>query len=126
MFTLDLKSRKSLFEQIVDGCKSMIISGELSPGDKLLSVREMSSILTVNPNTIQKAYSRLEQEGWIYMVAGRGAFVMDGIPKGAGEKAAAVFEQIAELLEQLVFLGQTEEMIREGIEKRMRERGFLQ
>ena len=51
MFQLDLKSRKSIYEQIVDGCKEMIICGDLEPNEKLPSVREMSALLTVNPNT---------------------------------------------------------------------------
>ena len=62
MFQLDLKSKKSIYEQITDGCKEYIISGVLKAGDKLPSVRELSSILTVNPNTIQKAYGYLEAQ----------------------------------------------------------------
>lgn len=122
MFKLDLKSRKSLFEQIVDGCKSMIISGELGPGDKLLSVREMSAILTVNPNTIQKAYSRLEQDGWIYMVAGRGAFVMDDIPKADSVKKETVYVQVRELVGQLIYLGEDSETLLERIREMIEER----
>lgn len=122
MFKLDLKSRKSLFEQIIDGCKSMIISGELNPGDKLLSVREMSSILTVNPNTIQKAYSRLEQEGWIYMVAGRGAFVSDDIPRADAEKKESVYFQIEELISQLLYLGEKDSILFERLKKMIEER----
>lgn len=111
-----------MFEQIVDGCKSMIISGELGPGDKLLSVREMSAILTVNPNTIQKAYSRLEQDGWIYMVAGRGAFVMDDIPKADSVKKETVYAQVRELVGQLIYLGEDSEALLERIREMIEER----
>ena len=55
MFQLDLKSRKSIYEQVVDNVKELIMAGVLSKEEKLPSVRELSKILTVNPNTIQKA-----------------------------------------------------------------------
>lgn len=75
MFQLDLKSRKSLYEQVVDNMKELIINGILKSEDKLPSVRELSKILTVNPNTIQKSYKELEYQGYIYTVSGLGTFV---------------------------------------------------
>ena len=66
MFQLDLKSRKSIYEQVVDNLKEMIISGVLKSGEKLPSVRELSRMLTVNPNTVQKAYRELERQGYVY------------------------------------------------------------
>ena len=52
MFQLDLKSRKSIYEQVVDNMKELIISGVLKPEDKLPSVRELSKTLTVNPGSL--------------------------------------------------------------------------
>ena len=66
MFQLDLKSRKSIYEQVVDNVKELIITGVLKAESKLPSVRELSRTLTVNPNTIQKAYRELEHQGFIY------------------------------------------------------------
>lgn len=106
MFQLDLKNRKSIYEQIVDGCKDMIISGELKPGQKIPSVREMSAKLIVNPNTIQKAYRKLESDGWIYTVAGRGAFVSDENHDGDGQQLETVYEQIGALIAELRYLGE--------------------
>ena len=105
MFQLDLKSRKSIYEQIVDGCKEMIISGSMKAGDKLPSVREMSAKLTVNPNTIQKAYSKLEADGWIYTVAGRGAFVSDEKHEGDRQQLDTIYERIGALVSELRYLG---------------------
>ena len=62
MIQLDLKSRKSIYEQVIDGFKELITRGVLHAGDKLPSVRELSRTLTVNPNTIQKAYRQLEAD----------------------------------------------------------------
>jgi GntR family transcriptional regulator len=75
MFHVDLASRKSIYEQIVENIRDLIHSGALNAADKLPSVRELSKTLTVNPNTTQKAYRELEREGYIYSVAGMGTFV---------------------------------------------------
>lgn len=75
MFQLDSKSRKSIYEQVVDNTKEMILSKVLKADEKLPSVRELSGILTVNPNTVQKAYRELEKLGYVYSVTGVGTFV---------------------------------------------------
>jgi len=77
MFQLDLKSRKSIYEQVVDNLRGLIVSGALAPDEKLPSVRDLSKTLTVNPNTIQKAYRQLESLKYIYTVSGLGTFVSD-------------------------------------------------
>lgn len=75
MFKIDLKSRKAIYEQVVDNFKEMIISGVLKPDEKVPSVRDMAKELTINPNTIQKAYRELENRGYFYSVSGLGSFV---------------------------------------------------
>lgn len=77
MFQLDLKSRKSIYEQVMDNLKELIISGVLKEEEKLPSVRDLSRSLTVNPNTVQKAYRELERQGYIYTVSGLGTFVSE-------------------------------------------------
>ena len=56
MLQLDLKSRKSIYEQVMDQLKEQIMTGQMATGEKLPSVRELSKSITVNPNTVQKAY----------------------------------------------------------------------
>lgn len=105
MFQLDLKDRRSIYEQIIDGFKGMIARGELSPGDRLPSVRELSTKLTVNPNTIQKSYSALEAQGWIYTVAGRGCFVSEQRPGADEKQLTAAFAKLNEVLRELAYVG---------------------
>lgn len=81
MFAIDLKSRKPISRQIIDNIKELIVSGVLAEDEKLPSVREMASYLTVNPNTVQKAFRILEQQGYIYMSPGRGTFVQSDAVK---------------------------------------------
>ena len=75
MFQLDMKSNKSVYEQVIDNIKELVMTGVLPEGSKLPSVRELSRQLTINPNTVQKAFKELERDGFIYTVSGRGTFV---------------------------------------------------
>ncbi|WP_207705517.1 GntR family transcriptional regulator [Hathewaya massiliensis] len=66
-----------IYIQIMNYLKSKIVTGELKPNDKLPSVRELSSTIKVNPNTIQRTYSELEREGVTYTQRGMGTFVTE-------------------------------------------------
>ena len=65
MIFIDYKSRKPIYEQLVDNIKSLIVSGVLQRDDQLPSVRQLAQELAINPNTIQKAYTELERQGVI-------------------------------------------------------------
>ncbi|MNN96903.1 HTH-type transcriptional repressor YtrA [compost metagenome] len=65
MFELDLRSRRPIYEQLMDKIKDAILYGVLKQDEQLPSVRTLSTQLTVNPNTVQKAYRELEREGFI-------------------------------------------------------------
>ena len=75
MVLLDYRDARPIYSQIVDGFREQIAAGILQSGDKLPSVRELATELTINPNTIQRAYRELELEGWIATVPGKGCFV---------------------------------------------------
>jgi len=77
MIILDYKDRRPLYEQIVDKFSDMILKGILKPDEKLPSVRNLAMELSINPNTIQRAYMELERKGFVYSVKGRGNFVSD-------------------------------------------------
>jgi len=75
MITLDYSDNRPIFQQVVEKLQIYILKGILPPDYKLPSVRSLAAELSVNPNTIQKAYSELEREGFLYTVKGKGAFV---------------------------------------------------
>lgn len=75
MIILDYKDARSIYEQVVDKFQKLILTGALEPNTKMPSVRSLAVELSINPNTIQRAYSELEREGFIYTVKGRGNFV---------------------------------------------------
>ena len=75
MITVDYQSKTPLYEQIVERFSLLILKGVLKPDEKMPSVRSLAISLSINPNTIQKAYAALEQQGYLYSVKGRGSFV---------------------------------------------------
>ena len=75
MIVIDYQNRKPIYEQIVERFELLIVRGILEPDTQIPSVRSLAMELSINPNTIQKAYAVLEQEGFIYAVKGKGNFV---------------------------------------------------
>lgn len=67
MIQLNYRDAKPIYEQIRDGFKNLLVSGVIKTDEKLPSVRDLAASMTINPNTIQKAYDELEQEGYIYI-----------------------------------------------------------
>lgn len=86
MLRIDPRSSTPIYEQIELRIKELILKGALKAGEKLPSVREMSSILTINPNTISKAYGKLEREGIIETLRGKGTFITDNYKGKVDEK----------------------------------------
>ena len=77
MIQLNYRDARPIYEQVRDGLRHLVVPGALQAGDKLPSVRALASSLAINPNTIQRAYMQLEQEGLIYPVKGTGNFIAD-------------------------------------------------
>ena len=74
---LGLSDRRPIYEQIVEKFRMLILSGAVEPSSKMPSVRQLAVELSINPNTIQRAYMELEQQGLICPVKGKGSFVTD-------------------------------------------------
>ena len=77
MITIDYKSRVPIYDQIVAGVIRLKALGVLNAGDKMPSVRSLALELSVNPNTVQKAYAILENDGVICSVSGKGSFISE-------------------------------------------------
>src|SRR5512144_2792747 len=75
--TIDLKSGVPIYRQIIDQVKSAIATGALDPGDRLPTVRQLSVDLSVNPNTVSRAYTELELTGLVETHMGSGTFIGD-------------------------------------------------
>lgn len=125
MFQLDEKNRKSIYEQIIDNMKELMITGILKQEEKLPSIRELSKILTVNPNTIQKAYRELERQGYVYTVSGSGCFVSPADNRKVdASRIAELKDAIRQSAMELFYLGMGKEDISAFIEQIFNEGGF--
>ncbi|SDD03475.1 GntR family transcriptional regulator [Terribacillus halophilus] len=123
MFELDLRSGKPIYEQIVDKFKELIINQVLDTDEKLPSVRELAQQLTINPNTIQKAYRELENQELIYSVKGRGSFVNAISSKVNPHKVKQMEEELKKLLTEALYIGMTIDEIRDVVEQQLRNGG---
>ena len=108
MLSLNYRDGRPIYEQVRDGLRRLIITGAIPPGDKLPSVRALAGQLAINPNTIQRSYEALEQEGYAYSVPGKGSFAALPMDVNAGrrEELLAKFDSI---VQELNYLGMTAE-----------------
>ena len=72
---LDLKSGVPFYRQVIDQVKAAIATESLSPGDRLPTVRQLAVDLSINPNTVSRAYTELELTGLVETQMGSGTFV---------------------------------------------------
>jgi len=117
MIKIDYKDSRSLHEQIEDGIKTLIINKVLGEDEQLPSVRELSISLTVNPNTVQKAYKQLESDGFIYSIKGRGNFVAPVSHTKDSTKIKELYENLETTVKALMYLGESEGSINNIIDK---------
>lgn len=108
MIHLDYRDSRPIYEQVKDGLRRLMVTGVLASGDKLPSVRAMASQLSINPNTIQRAYTELEAEGYVVSVTGKGNFVAEGDTQNTARRAELT-GKLKPLLEELKNLGMTRE-----------------
>ncbi len=105
MFEIDPMSRIPIYKQLIDRIETLILRGVLRPGDKLPSTRQMSCQLSVNPNTIQKAYSELLLRNVISTAPGRGCFVSEQAVEILGETRRAGLTELEKQVTELAQAG---------------------
>ena len=117
MLVIDKFSRKPIYEQIVEGIERDIVIGILREREQLPSIRELSSILGVNPNTIQKAFGELDRNGIIVSGQGRGCFVADNAAEKIKEKLSARITEIESIAVELARAGIEEEKLLDAVRR---------
>ena len=112
MIAINYRDPRPIYEQVKLGLRRLIMTGVLSPNDKMPSVRELSAQLAINPNTVQRAYRELEAEGHIYSIPGKGSFVAAD-KKVDQARVDALLKQLDEAAAELIYMGITkDELIR--------------
>ena len=116
MVHLDYRDSRPIYIQIVDGYRTQISAGVLQAGEKLPSVRELASELSINPNAIQRAYRQLEALGWIATVPGKGCFI-SGLPEYALDEQMELLRAFDDAAEALVEWGMTRQELADRLIK---------
>lgn len=111
MLQLDFRDSRPLYEQIKEKMKMLIISGVLKPDERIPSVRELAQSLTVNPNTIQKAYKDLEAEGFIYSIRAKGSFVVPQKMSASNPRREELMRELERIVAELSYLNEPVEQL---------------
>lgn len=104
MILVDYKDRRPIYEQIIENFQQMILCGALAANDPMPSVRSLAMELSLNPNTIQRAYQELERNGYIYTVKGKGSFVSEN-SDAASNKKKEIIDEMTSLVDKAVSSG---------------------
>lgn len=115
MITLNYRDPRPIYEQIMDGLRRLVVTGAIRAEEKLPSVRELAASLSINPNTIQRAYRELENEGYVYTISGKGTFAAprQEVNSARGDMSLKQFDEAAA---ELLYMGFTKEQLKDRID----------
>lgn len=117
MININFRDSRPIYEQVKTTLRKLIVSGAMSPDEKLPSVRELASQLVINPNTIQRAYRELEQESYIISIPGKGSYANLSAQVDEGRKKE-LLTATDEIVAELLYLGVTPD----ELDRRIREK----
>ena len=117
MFLVDPLSRQPVYEQIIAQVERFVLSGVLKAGDQLPSVRSLSVTLSINPNTIQKAYYDLDRRDILQTVPGKGCFISEHARQHNCEQKRGELNALDELVRELALAGVTEQELNARIQR---------
>ncbi len=120
LINIDYQDKRPIYEQVFEKLQNLIVKGVLTENEKIPSVRNMAIELSINPNTIQRAYQELEREGYIYTVKGRGNFV-SGRDMWQSDKINRCKTVLQDAAAELYHLGLDRDRIVACIDERIKE-----
>lgn len=116
MISLNSRDARPIYEQVKDGLRHLVVAGAILPGDQLPSVRALASSLAINPNTIQRAYEALEQEGYLATTPGKGSFAAPQTDINR-DRRTQLLKLFDESTAELLFLGMTAAQLAQRIQE---------
>ena len=116
MILIDHKDRRPIYEQVIERFQQMILCGALQPNTPMPSVRNLAMELSLNPNTIQRAYQELERTGYIYTIKGKGSFVSE-TGAAADNKRQEILNEMQLNVDKALLAGIAADELREMLEK---------
>ena len=123
MFQIDSLSRQPVYEQLIEQVEQFILTDILRPGDQMPSVRNLSVSLSINPNTIQKAYTELDTKGIIYSIPGIGCFVAENAKEQLSVLKRQKLTALKSLAKELALAGVSLEELKGAVTNAYYERG---
>ncbi len=111
MINLDYQSRTPIYEQIILEVERYVALGILKPNEQLPSIRDLANTLGINPNTVKKAYSELENKGVIVTISTKGTFIKEDITSVINKKFDEKILDIKNIICELEKMGHTKEEI---------------
>ena len=111
MIQIDYRDPRPIYEQVADGIEQLALRGALAADERIPSVRQLSVQLSLNPNTVQKAYSELLSRGEIYSVRGKGNFVSGDQTGIRNKKLEQIRGEMLALLRQAKEFGASTEQL---------------
>lgn len=117
LIQIDYQDKRPIYEQVVEKMMNLIVRGILGANDKIPSVRNLAIELSINPNTIQKAYQELERMGYIYTIKGRGNFV-SAPDKWMDDHKAECLEELDRIVAKLRAMGVDEQELIAHLEEK--------
>lgn len=120
MIIIDYKDRRPIYEQVVERFAELILKGALEPDSQLPSVRNLAMELSINPNTIQRAYAELERKGFIYSVKGKGSFIAAN-DQLVQSKKDDIFQSVLKLILEAKDIGITKDEFMSIVNKGFKE-----
>lgn len=117
----NLQSDRPIYAQLVEQIQRMIVTGVFPAGSRLPSVRELAVEAAVNPNTMQRALARLEEDGLLYTQRTSGRYVTEETKRIMQAKEAMAGELIRQFIENMEKLGYTRKQAMELIKRQKEE-----
>ena len=117
LININFRDSRPIYEQVKTALRKLIVSGAMSPDEKLPSVRELAAQLVINPNTIQRAYRELEAEGYIISIPGKGSYANLSAQVDEGRRKE-LLTAMDEIVAELLYLGVTPD----ELDRRIREK----
>ena len=111
MIQIDPRSRTPIYEQLVDGITKLVVSGAMEADGVVPPVRSLAAELSINPNTVQKAFTELERRGILYSAPGKGRFVSGDLAALRDKQAEKQLEVLAAEIKKAVSMGVSRERI---------------
>lgn len=125
MFQIDVMSRTPVYEQIVSQVEQFVLTGLLKEGDQVPSVRSLSIQLSINPNTIQKAYTELDRRNIIFSVPGKGCYIKPNALACLSMHKRSQLSTLEDLMYELVIAGVTEDELIACVKRALEKKGDL-